>query len=331
MKTIVNRSSCFSQISAVLTPFLPLHSRVALFDFPNHSNVGDSAIWLGVEEYCRRNHLRVIHVDDCYGDESSLPSLPEDVIVLINGGGNLGDLYPRHQRIRERLLSIYKRNRVVQLPQSIQFDRNENADACARIFNEHPDFHLVVRDRESLEKAGRLYAGPVHLCPDMALCLTELPAIAPTLDTVALIRDDKEGLFRKEAVQVGLPVFDWLDEPALLGRAVGWITRKGRAGRAPAGRLREKVYHFAAHTRLRRGCRLLSRGRVVVTDRLHAHILCTMLEIPHVVLDNSYGKISSFRKEWNTGGGGLCNVARSVEEAVSLASDLRAMKAEAVR
>jgi hypothetical protein len=39
---------------------------------------------------------------------------------------------------------------------------------------------------------------------------------------------------------------------------------------------------------------LLGSGRVVITDRLHGHILCTLLEIPHVVLDNSYGKISRF-------------------------------------
>jgi pyruvyl transferase EpsO len=36
----------------------------------------------------------------------------------------------------------------------------------------------------------------------------------------------------------------------------------------------------------------------VVTDRLHAHILCLLLGIPHAVLDNSYGKLTRFLDAW---------------------------------
>ena len=47
-----------------------------------------------------------------------------------------------------------------------------------------------------------------------------------------------------------------------------------------------------------RGCRLLSRGHQVITDRLHAHILCLLMGIPHVVVDNNYGKLGSFLEAW---------------------------------
>jgi exopolysaccharide biosynthesis protein PssK len=46
------------------------------------------------------------------------------------------------------------------------------------------------------------------------------------------------------------------------------------------------------------GCRLLARGKVVVTDRLHGHILSLLLGIPHVLLDNSYGKLRHFHETW---------------------------------
>jgi pyruvyl transferase EpsO len=36
----------------------------------------------------------------------------------------------------------------------------------------------------------------------------------------------------------------------------------------------------------------------VVTDRLHAHLLALLLGIPHVVLDNSYGKLHHFIAAW---------------------------------
>jgi exopolysaccharide biosynthesis predicted pyruvyltransferase EpsI len=43
---------------------------------------------------------------------------------------------------------------------------------------------------------------------------------------------------------------------------------------------------------------MLSEGRVVLTDRLHAVILSCLLGRPMVALDNTYGKIGSFVDTW---------------------------------
>ncbi len=40
------------------------------------------------------------------------------------------------------------------------------------------------------------------------------------------------------------------------------------------------------------------RYQAVVTDRLHGHILCTLLNIPHVFLPNSYHKNQGFYEAW---------------------------------
>ena len=53
-----------------------------------------------------------------------------------------------------------------------------------------------------------------------------------------------------------------------------------------------------AQSNLRAANMLLSRGRIVVTDRLHAHVMCVLLGIPHVLLDNSYGKVSSVYRSY---------------------------------
>ena len=50
--------------------------------------------------------------------------------------------------------------------------------------------------------------------------------------------------------------------------------------------------------RFHRGLEILGRGRGVVTDRLHGHILSSLMGIPHVALDNSYGKLSAFMDTW---------------------------------
>jgi pyruvyl transferase EpsO len=68
---------------------------------------------------------------------------------------------------------------------------------------------------------------------------------------------------------------------------------------------------------------LLCRGRVAVTDRLHGHILCTLLGVPHVLLDNSYGKLRRFHDAW-TSDSPLTRIATSAAEAEELALSLLA-------
>ena len=55
---------------------------------------------------------------------------------------------------------------------------------------------------------------------------------------------------------------------------------------------------YTSYNRFMDGLKFLSRGKVVVSDRLHAHILSVMLNKPHVMLDNSYKKVSSYHTTW---------------------------------
>ena len=317
-------------IQGILDPLIPENSQVALFDFPNHPNVGDSAIWLGEEAYLkRREDARVIVVDDCGIRHRRLPELPRSAVVLLHGGGNLGDLWPRHQALRETLIRNYHSHRIIQLPQSIYFGARANEERCRRVFGAHRDFHLLVRDQASLEWGQRLHDGPTRLCPDMALCLGPLPRRTrePCHDIVALLRTDKETVTNIGSRQHtgDAVIVDWLEEPPSL---IKRITRRfGRLQSEYPRRLaglygiKRRLYHRLARERLQRGCDILSSGRVVITDRLHAHILCTLMDIPHVVLDNSYRKIGNFRDAWDTGRG-LCKTASSLDEAKNKARTL---------
>jgi pyruvyl transferase EpsO len=71
-------------------------------------------------------------------------------------------------------------------------------------------------------------------------------------------------------------------------------------GRRTVGQLIDVSYDWQARLRVRFGCQLLGSARVVITDRLHAHILSLLLGIPHVILDNNYGKLRHFCDTWGT-------------------------------
>ena len=277
----------------------------ALVDFPDHANVGDSAIWLGTTAFFRRHHRnepRYVASIAAFSPASLRRAHP-DGPILIHGGGNFGDLWPRHQAFREQVLETFPDRPIVQLPQSVHYGDPRVADRTARIISRHGKFRLMVRDQASLEFAAERFDCSVRLCPDLALCLglRERPAPA-VVDVLCLLRTDRERAapHTLPATSLRVQVTDWLAErrlPVRL-RELGAVAARLRSGARQPTALRVARYEAAAAARVARGCRLLSSGRMVVTDRLHAHLLSLLLAIPHAALDNTYGKLGRFLDAW---------------------------------
>ena len=318
-------------IAQVLGRLIPNGAEVALLDYPNYSNVGDSAIWLGQKSYLdQRPDLRVIFACPATRRPQRLPNLPEEAVILLQGGGNFGDLWPLHQTFREGVLARYPSNRIIQLPQSIHFRHRNNEIRCWNALNRHADFHLILRDRASLDHAAQVFHGPTYLCPDMALCLGSLPRACPArFPIVGLLRSDKERARDAASIRpepADFVVRDWVNEKLTVWNCVRKMMNFCNSYSARHGNMspEERLDHFdlLAREKLLEGCGMLCSGDVVVTDRLHGHILCCLLDIPHVVVDNVYGKIGNFRETWNTGDG-LCLAAVSRDDAYGKALALR--------
>ncbi|MCG6927123.1 MAG: polysaccharide pyruvyl transferase family protein [Acidobacteria bacterium] len=310
---------------SVLRPLVRPGERCALLDFPNHGNVGDSAIWLGTRALLERLGARVVYASDCFTlRAATLRAAVGDGPIFIQGGGNFGDLWHYFQDFREHIVESFPESRIVQLPQSIHFEDGANLERVRRVFGAHDRLTLLVRERKSLELARTELGLPAVLCPDLAFGLGPLRRSSrPAHDLVVLARGDKETAGDRAAVHVGSGrVADWGDDDPLLGAVravVRRVLRPRLLGGLWGGVL--PVYDAFARARLRAGVRLLSRGRVVVTDRLHGHILSVLLGVPHVVLDNSYGKLSHTLDAW-TGHLPLVSVAGSPGQALELAHAL---------
>jgi exopolysaccharide biosynthesis predicted pyruvyltransferase EpsI len=292
--------------AAGLSKYLSKGQDYSVVDFPDYSNVGDSAIWLGtlvtLSGIAGRQPAYVCTVEAYSRDDlqQQNPSGP----IFINGGGNFGDIYPKHQDFRLRLMADFPDRAIIQLPQSISFSKPEAAQPTAQAIARHGKFTMLVRDQPSVDFVRQHFDCPVALLPDMAFGMGPLKRRgAPASPIFMLLREDTERagydrqplLARPDAVAA-----DWLDEPQQFRRLTRWKTRLAMFGRgglhSPQGRL--TYYRLLAQGRLERGLRMLSSGKFGVTDRLHAHILSTMLDIPHVVLDNSYRKINNYMDAW---------------------------------
>lgn len=321
------------KIDGTLSDLINSAERPAMVEFPAYPNVGDSAIWVGQVDYLSERYRRrpAVTTDLHSYSKEVLGAIRGLDTILITGGGGLGDIWKGTLDGKIRVLQDFPHTRVIQLPQTIHFIDPARLEDYRRAVARHPNFTLLVRDQPSFDLATKVLDCEVRLCPDMALWLRLSRTIKPTREIVCLLRTDIEASGRnyqgKKIAVDDIHVFDWLEEKAaFLIQAERRLTdtvvhhpRKLATLQPILSRVRDHV----ARDRLRRGCGLLSAGKVVVTDRLHGHILCVLMGIPHVILDNSYGKVSSFHKSW-TKNVDTAHFATSMDEALDVARQLAA-------
>ena len=319
-----------ARIEAVLAPLLPRGRPVALANFPNHNNPGDNAIWLGAKALLRRLGVPVGYAcSPRTFDAATMQRAIGDGPLLLNGGGNFGDVYRGQQDLREHVLANCTDRPIIQLPQSIWFREPENAARVRRLCTSHPAFTLIVRERPSARAAIDVLGVRPLLAPDLALALGPMRRrVAPRLPLLWLGRHDAETADRP-APPPDVPLVDWVQAPeddAFSASARAKLAENRRltqlaAGDPQAGRDAAVTFDPLARAWLARGLDILGSAHVIVTDRLHAHALATLLGIEHVVLDNANGKVRSVFEAW-TGASGLAHWAETTGEAVAIARRL---------
>ncbi|WP_027092720.1 polysaccharide pyruvyl transferase family protein [Cohnella thermotolerans] len=287
------------QILTVISPY----SEICYIDYPVHGNGGDLLIMKGTEAFFKENHIRVRARYSALDFPDGLP-IPRHHILVLHGGGNFGDLYPVHQKLREKIVANYPGHRVVMLPQTIFYSNVSEFDKTADILNRHPDVHLFVRDTLSLEMAkDKFRRCNVYLCPDMAHQLWPIRSRSgPEKELLRFLRTDIEKTAGQEELEAS-GAGDCLDWPTLYSRAEQRSIRafavmlsKGR-GRLPVGKIWGK---YADHL-VRKAVDKFGHYRTVQTSRLHGHILSCLMDKPHVLLDNAYGKNANYFRTWTKG------------------------------
>ena len=317
-------------IDAALAPSLAvLKARpYALLDVPDYGNVGDSAIWAGQIKWLQRNvGTAPAYVCDHRDPMEEVNANLDGLTLLLQGGGNFGDIWPQFQQFREAVVSSNADKPIIHFPQSFHFDDPAALKRTVAAFAGARRLRLLVRDHESHDLATAHFDCEVAMCPDMAFALGPLDRTAtPDLDVLLLLRTDKEGTgLPTEAWPRGWEQADWLEDDPDLYREVLRDTRVSALFSLNPSRMSRRTrrydyYNRLADRRLARGVRQLSRARFVITDRLHVHIVSTLLGLPHCFLDNHYGKISRFSAAFSTRWSDSYQ-ARTLAEAVACAKD----------
>lgn len=271
-------------------------------DIPMHGNIGDLLIMLGTLAFFDKHQLKPRLISPYFS--FSPDWVAEGEVVVFHGGGNFGDLYPYFQQLRERVTAAKPGNRIVILPQSFHFSSPEKLAESAAIFRSHPDLHICVRDKVSLEQA-RAFTDNVYLLPDMAHQLYPLGRGYDQQGAALLITrvdDEKVDHGTLPEMRVGTHT-DWPQFVGARERNIHRIRRVHDAfARRGMGRMANGVmsplWIWYAKRLVDDAIRMFAQHNLVVTDRLHGHILAVLMDMPTMVLDNSYGKNSRYAAVW---------------------------------
>jgi pyruvyl transferase EpsO len=288
----------------VLSDLLVRGQHVALVDFPNHENSGDALIFLGQLRYLERLGVHVGYIaDGSRYNPNDLRTLVPNGPILIQGGGNFGDRWDYMQELRERVISDFPDRQIIQLPQGIDFHDGPKLEKAQRILGTHPDLTLLIRDHAGVERTRELFpSATVIFCPDMAFGYGKVKPNSMDYDAVILRRNDSESLEGSERFTLHLAEshidLDW----GLTGLAKikdrllhipGALTKRVPALAVPLHPVQQRAYKAIAENNVRHAVRILSKGRLVVTNRLHATVLAALMGKSVVAMDNANGKISA--------------------------------------
>ncbi|XP_048259418.1 uncharacterized protein LOC124127619 [Haliotis rufescens] len=289
-----------------------------LFDINAFENKGDPAITVGEVYLLRRLGIHLVfYCNTCVCEESGVLDKAlslsrnysrENTVVLLHGGGNLIG-YLQNDVLRDQILSrFYQHFNILMFPQSIWLKGGHlpahRMVYVKEIYQKYPNITFLLRDRKSFAIGRELFPRQtLFLVPDIVFQIGSIPRfMSPIYDILWLRRADDETPNYTIPSLMGpytVHVADW----------TSFISPKGETS----------MENAFLHTST--GAMFLQRGRVVITDRLHGHILSTLCGIPHVMLDNPARKLTSFHETW-TKGLTTALMAKSSEQALKLAVDI---------
>ena len=283
------------------------------FDYPMHLNVGDLLIYAGTEAFFKEYNIN-IRLRRClqtFDINEVKKNITKNTTIICHGGGNLGDLYPLLQKLREELVINFPNNRIILLPQTGYFSNQNEMKKSAAIFSAHKDCHLFARDLPTLELLKN-FSDKVILCPDMA---HQLYGEFPLKNKVESIEKNKLYFLRKDieasqlekniesTLSASAVVKDWDDivtsNDIMYARIYSKLARISNISHLSI--FKDKINDlWYKHT-----LNIIERARnefmkydLVVTSRLHGHIFSCLLGIPNQVCDNSYGKNLGYYNQW---------------------------------
>lgn len=292
-----------------------INNDYVLWDLPYHYNIGDTLIWEGELSFLEKVQYKCL--DYCSIKTCTFPKLEKNIIILLHGGGNFGDIWRNAQEFRLDVINHYSDNTIILFPQTVYYKDDELMKKDAQIMSEHKKLILCARDQHSYSLLKNNFKNEIYLLPDMAFCISNF-----YINNSCNIKNNKDLFVKridKEAalcnIEDGLnidirdwPTIEkWKPTVSLFGRLKLFLF-------SVLSVFQEKLYDHHIYLLssvinkyakyilkpflIKEGVFFLHSYNKIYTTRLHAMILASLLGKEVAFLDNYYGKCYNYYSSW---------------------------------
>lgn len=304
----------FEPVSSDILKCTNQKHRVLLMGGPEYNNLGDHAIAYATKEYVQTRIKGSCYIEiterEIMRHFSKLKKyIRESDVLLLQGGGNLGDIYKDQQRIRELVIKAFPNNNIVMMPQTVYFnDTRENAPELIKIkelFESHQHLFLFAREEYSFSLMQKLFCKcRATLVPDIVLSLSlEEMQQNERKGVCVCFRNDRESILELADKDFVLSVLNQkFSKVDPIDTVVNnWVRKESR----------EKE--------LMSIWRKIANCELLVTDRLHGMIFAAITKTPCIAFSNNNKKIIGVYKwllscKWIVFCENPYNISKKIEE-----------------
>lgn len=300
-----------SQLQSIIDEkLLPLiDNEYVLYGLPYYKNVGDVLIWEGELEFLKK--IRHKCVGTCAWDNYPKIELPHNVIILITGGGYFGDMWRNAFENVLKGIEKNKNNKIIFLPNTVFYNESKIMEEDVKYLSLFPNLIICARDNVSFKILKNNFKNDVVLVPDMAFyiktsLINKWARKRPKRNILYFKRNDKEFPGNTQLLQkTNIDIHDWnsMEKDSFQMRTFNQILYRKKHLSKINFKLAFKFSSWLYKNMFRKilikeGCSQLSAYQHIITTRLHAMILGCMLNRQVKMIDNNYGKLSSFYYTW---------------------------------
>lgn len=206
---------------------------------------------------------------------------PED-LIFFQSGYNTHDLGDRREDLmHQTVIHAFPDMEIIMLPQTVYFQKNENREQCAKIYNAHKKLLFFARDPVSEQYANAMF-------PDLTVKL--YPDIVTSLIGYTESSDERKGIYlcRRKDVEQFYSEEDYIRFAKALRSIDNEVTISDTiisvSNKEILKQLEKYVQDMISY---------FGRFRLVVTDKFHGLIFSLAANTPVIVLKTKDHKVTS--------------------------------------
>lgn len=260
--------------------------KFVLLGTPNSTNLGDHAIAEAEKQfitdyYPNYDYVEITLLNYYYGLRAIKKFITNDDVILIHGGGFLGNLWIEAEYMVRDIIKNFPNNKLIIMPQTIFFDDRYNKEKelknSQKSYNSHSNLIIFLREKNSYEFVLKNFETSVN------------PKLVP--DIVTYLNYHSDNISREGALMCFRNDKEKLNHSTMVKKIEGILNKKNQKIDYTDTVIEEDVNESNRRVHLEKKFKEFNSRKLVVTDRLHGMVFSLITGTPCIAFNNSSGKV----------------------------------------